>query len=304
MSIRNTELKTVNLKELLVRIQYKEISKIVNDIGDRFPYAIIKGIPLSLMSYNDFFMRKIGDVDFLIDKKNIMEFDGILKKNGFDCEYSNREDKLIAMLYSHQTRPYVKNTPISKTFIDVNYDIFWGEYTGKRINIEEFLSNSIVVNIFGMEIRTLSPLKMLVAVILHHYKETNSLYHLATHNSIRQEMFCDVYNLVKNNISIISVDAVVDICMRYEITSYAYYILLYTYQLYPDEDILKYVDALRNEEGEKLLPCYGLDAKERKEWTCDFHTRIDETDLFALIQTQLSEEDIKKIERSKLIFGE
>ena len=34
------------------------------------------------MSYNDFFMRKIGDVDFLIDKKNIMEFDGILKKMG------------------------------------------------------------------------------------------------------------------------------------------------------------------------------------------------------------------------------
>lgn len=67
---------------------------------------------------------------------------------------------------------------------------------------------------------------------------------------------------------------------------------------------MKYVDALRNEEGEKLLPCYGLDAKERKEWTCDFHTRIDETDLFALIQTQLSEEDIKKIERNKLIFGE
>ena len=63
---------------------------------------------------------------------------------------------MIAMLYSHQTRPYVKNTPISKTFIDVNYDIFWGEYTGKRINIEEFLSNSIVMNIFGMEIRTLS----------------------------------------------------------------------------------------------------------------------------------------------------
>lgn len=98
MSIRNTELKAVNLKELLVRIQYKEISKIVNDIGDRFPYAIIKGISLSLMSYNDFFMRKIGDVDFLIDKKNIMEFDGILKKVGLKLDLMLRIHQLVRHL--------------------------------------------------------------------------------------------------------------------------------------------------------------------------------------------------------------
>lgn len=304
MSIQATGLKAVNAKELLVKVQYNEIGRLVNDIADRFPYAIIKGIPLSLMAYNDCFKRKIGDVDFLIDKKHIVEFDEILKKNGFECEYSSREDKLIAMLYSHQTRPYAKNTPMSKTFIDVNYDVFWGEYTGKRINIDDFLNNPFVVNIFGWEISTLSPLKMLVAVILHHYKETNSIYHLATHNSIRREMFFDVYNLIKKNMDIISVDAVVDICMRYEIVSYAYYILYFTYQLYPDEVILKYVDALCNDEGEELLFCYGLDARERREWTYDFQTRLEESNLIELIQTQLSDEDIKKIERNKLIFGE
>lgn len=295
---------SVSKKKLVVQLQYKEINQIIQDISGVFPYVIIKGIPLSIMSYNDCYKRKIGDVDFLISKEHIVLFDEILKKNSFSSEYYDREDKLIALLYSHQTRPYVKNTPIHKTYIDVNYDIFWGEYSGKRIDIKDFISQPLTLDVLGYQINTLTPLKMLIVLILHHYKEMNSLYHLATHNTIRKDMFFDVYNIIRNNSSSITANSLARLCEVYEITQFAYYILYYTYKLFPDSEILKFVEVLYNDEGKRLLPCYGLSDNERREWKCDFATRVNEMDIKSLIYEQLTQNDINKIERNKLIFGE
>lgn len=305
METQILSLKSVDMKKLIVQLQYREIHKLISDISDLFPYVIIKGIPLSFMAYNDCFKRRIGDVDFLIAKEDISAFDSILKRNKFVCEYSSREDKLIAMLYSHQTRPYVKETPICKTYIDVNYDVFWGEYSGKKIDIKNFISQPVKINIMGYSINTLSPIKMLIVLVLHHYKEMNSLYHLVIHNTIRKEMFFDVYSIInRNSDSIINVETLACICDYYEIKPYAYYILYYTYQLFPNDMLKKIVESLYCEEGKSLLPCYGLNEKERKEWQCDFCTRINATDIKSLIANQLTDEDLNKIERNKLIFGD
>ncbi len=304
MANESTNQKTLGIKRLLVKIQFNEVLKVVDEIADSFPYAIIKGIPLSLMAYNDCYKRNIGDVDILINKENIGPFDEILRNNGFKCNYRNREEKLIALLYSHQTRPFLKDTPLYKTYVDVNYDIFWGEYTGKRVGIGSFLSDACEINIEGMSFRTLPPLKMLIAIILHHYKETNSIYHLYTHNTIRKDMFYDVYKLIINNPDSITVKNLCDACIQYGISAYAYYILYYTYFLFPDPILLQFVKELYSEEGKALLDCFGLDEKERKRWKCDFLTRVNETDLKTLIMNQLTPTDLEKIERNKMIFGE
>ena len=95
--------KTMGIKQILVKIQFNEILKVADDIADSFPYAIIKGIPLSVMAHNNCYKRNIGDIDILITKESISSFDEILRNNGFECKYRNREGKLIALLYSHQT---------------------------------------------------------------------------------------------------------------------------------------------------------------------------------------------------------
>ena len=78
MANESTNQKTLGIKRLLVKIQFNEVLKVVDEIADSFPYAIIKGIPLSLMAYNDCYKRNIGDVDILINKENIGPFDEIL----------------------------------------------------------------------------------------------------------------------------------------------------------------------------------------------------------------------------------
>lgn len=291
-------------KRLILLVQYDEVRKIVDVLPDNIPYAIVKGAPLSMLAYNSCFRRKIGDVDFLVSRESVGKVTQVLEENGFHTEYQSREDKLIALMYSHQTRPFVKNTPLWKTYIDVNYDIFWGEYEGKRINMDEFLRDSIEIEVAGCRVKTLNPLKTMIQLVLHHYKEMNSLYHLAIHNSITMSMFADVYNLLKNNISDVSIDNLYRLSKEYGIVEYVFYVLFYTSELFRDSILKKYVDCFRTEKGEHLLSCYGLCERERKEWKCDFQTRLAAKDLFSLIKDQLSLEDMEKINRNRLVFGE
>lgn len=82
------------------------------------------------------------------------------------------------------------------SIVDINYDSFFGEYTGKRVDIDNFLSDTIEMEIYGVKVKTLSPLKAMVQLILHHYyKEMNSIYHLASHDNINYNMLKDVYYL-------------------------------------------------------------------------------------------------------------
>ena len=51
-----------------------------------------------------------------------------------------------------------------------------------------------------------------------------------------------------------------------------------------------------------MLNCYGLCGKERKEWKCDFKTRLESDNLYDLIKDDLTEKDREKISLNKQIF--
>lgn len=297
-------LSNMDAKKLILQVQYNEVGKIIQELQDDIPYAIVKGVPLSIAAYNNWLYRKVGDIDLLISRKNVGKLTQILMKNGYYTEYRNKEDKLIALMYSHQTRPFVKRTLFFETTFDVNYDIFWGEYEGKRVNIDDFLKEPSEIEVAGCRIKTLAHLKAMIQLILHHYKEMNSLYHLSTHNCITTKMFADVYYLWKNHIEDISIRELYALSEKYEIVEYVFYVLFYTNVLFQDRRLKDYVDYFWTEKGEYLLSCYGLCEKERKEWKCDFRTRIQEENIFDLIKSQLTSDDIEKINRSRIIFGE
>ena len=82
-----------------------------------------------------------------------------------------------------------------------------------RVNI---IKDPIEMNIYGQKIKALPPLKAMVQLILHHYKEMNSLYHLTRHNCITRSMFQDVYYLWKNNQRNISFERLTEIITKYD----------------------------------------------------------------------------------------
>lgn len=281
--------------------------QMLNQCDVNVPYAVIKGEPLSVLAYGTNGMREYADVDILVDKKNLKIMEDILLANGYDIEYNknfltSRESRCISLLYSHQLLPYRKIVNRMVYAIDLNHDILWGEYEGKRINIDEFLSDVIEIDIYGIKVKSLPPLKAMVHLVLHHYKDMNSIFLLATRKSIRYDMFKDVYYLLKNNLDTITVDKLYTVSLEYEIIPYVFYVLYYTGQVFDDELLKQYIEACRTPEGEALLNCYGLCDKERKEWKCDFKTRLASENLYNLIMNDLTDEDREKIAINKRVF--
>lgn len=289
---------------LISQLRYKSLENVFNNIIG-IDYAVVKGEILSLYAYKKTGERISSDIDILVSRNDLRMLEEAMKQEGFsDCD-PTRKDRVLMLTYSHQVSPWTKSMGDRGYIVnvDINFDVFWGEYTGKRIDIKGFLSDTTEMEIYGVKVKTLPPLKAMVQLILHHYKEMNSIYHLSMHNCINYNMFKDVYYLWKNNSSAISLSKLYQMSTEYKIVPYVFYILYFTNQTFHDVELEKYVDAFRTSEGIGLLDYYGLSDKERKPWKVDFKTRLDTENLFELIRDDLTAEDIEKLERNRRIFG-
>ena len=282
-------------------IYYGQCKSLFEEIKN-LEYAVVKGEPLSLFAYGELGKRRSSDIDILISRGDIIALEKALLKNSFQTPNTDRTERILILSGSHQTKSWSKDiSPLGFVCIDVNFDVFWGEYTGVRFDMKEFLSDVIEINVYGCIIKTLTPIKQFTQLVLHHYKEMNSIYHLSSHNSINLKMFNDVYQLYKNSREI-TIESVCEIAQKYKIVPYVFYVLYYTNQVFLDDEISKILELLETDEGNALLDCYGLSSLERKKWKVDFLTRLNSDDMFDLIKNDLDSKDIEKLERNMRMF--
>lgn len=276
----------------------------LNDLYDSgLPYAVIKGCPLELYKTGKADARFINDIDILVSRENAPEVVNLLKKRGFSIvDNLRREDYIMALTSSHQYPVYYKYVGEFFAQIDINYDIFWGEYTGQRIPVTHFLEDCKEINLWNCNIKTLSPMKMLIFVILHHYKEMNSIYHLMGHNAVKRRLFEDIYGLIINNPHVFTPEKVTYECEQYKIVPYAYYMFYYTNLVF-NNALSQYENLLYTPQGKDLLNKYGLSEKEQKVWKIDFFDRFEMDKVISSIRADLSPFDIDKLERNRTTFG-
>ena len=298
--LREWATKMDNITRIISTIRYKNNACFFDSISN-CKYANIKGEALAVLAYGKTGARKSNDIDILTSRKDFGYIENALLNDGYHSN-TNRMSRIMLLSQSHQIAPYIRKTGQIELNIDINFDIFWGEYTGNRIELEDFLSDTIEMEIYGVKVKSLPPLKAMIQLILHHYKDMNSLFLLATRKSIKYEMFKDVYYLLKNNLEAISLDKLYEISAEYEIIPYVYYVLYHTGQLYNDEILQQYIEEFKTPEGEMLLNCYGLNESERREWRCDFKTRLESENLYDLIKDDLTERDHEKIAINRRVF--
>ena len=296
----NTNIESI-LRRRYIKECYQNIIQIINKW--EFGNVVIKGEALSKQAYGKEGQRVSTDVDILVSRENLKKAEAVLRDNGFEDTEKSRDENIMLLLSSHQVSPWIKNIhPWGHVIIDLNFDIFWGEYEGKRIDIDKFLCDAVEMDIYGVKVKTLPPIKALIQLVLHHYKDMNSIFLLSTRKSIRYEMFRDVYYLLKNNLDTITIEKLHKMSEEYEIIPYVLYVLYYTGQVFKDEELKGYIEAFRTPKGEALLNCYGLCAKERKEWRYGFDARLAADNLYELIKDDLTEKDFKKISVNKHVF--
>lgn len=290
----------INLKEnssaykAVSIIKFRELNWALSEFN--FPYAIIKGEPLSLLAYGKTGMRISNDIDLLIAKENVKDAGKILMRHGFCQDAHDRESEIMMNNFSHQTLPFRKFLGAINIEIDLNHSVFWGEYKGDKNVVDIFLEDVNALYIYNYRIYTLSPMKSLVQLLLHQYKDMNSIYLLSTRKKYNLRAFKDIYNLLKRNLEKIDILEFSAFCKKMNICPYIFYGLYYTYHIFPDPVLKQFMDACETAEGVKLLDYYGLFAEERKLWKVDFETRLQSTDLFQLIEADLTQSDLRRIE--------
>ncbi len=302
--MKSTQYSDINklLNQFMRQMQFKSCCELFAELCTH-DYAVIKGEPLSKIAFNAFNERYSSDIDILISTTDVNYVEKLLLKHNFHPNPRAHDYRVMMLIGSHQVASWYKSgTPYRQVIIDINYDIFWGEYEGRRVDIVDFLSDTIEMEVYGVKVKTLPPLKAMIQLVLHHYKDMNSLFLLATKNSIRFDMFRDIYCLLKNNQDSISLNRLYALSSQYDIIPYVFYVLYYTGQVFDDTLLKQYIEAFRTPEGEHLLDCYGLCKKERREWKCDFKTRLDSDNLYELIKESLTERDKEKIAINKRVF--
>lgn len=297
---------TDNLYIIERKILYKELKSLFEAMSS-INYAVVKGEVLSQQIYGVPDKRRSSDIDILIDKRNVKILEYELQRLGFEQQLPEdpneaRRNRVLCMAYSHQIPSYHKEKSIFHLNVDVNYDIFWGEYEGKRCSIEDFLRDTVDMEIYGVTVKTLPIEKAFVQLVLHHYKEMNSLYHLSKHNSICTDMFRDIYDMMRNNRNVLTIERVAELSEQYLIGNYVQYMIYYTYKVFADIILAYYMEKLEKYNNEKLIESYGLSSQERKKWNVPFEERLDCQNIFSIIEPQLSHEDVIKIENNNTIF--
>lgn len=225
-----------------------------------------------------------------------------MEENSFMPISNDRFSKVFCLGFSHQIVPYVKHIGSFAVYIDVNFDIFWGEYDGKKIPIDEFLSETVQMHIHNCDVKTLSHIKFFIYTILHHYKDLNSIYLLSTQKTVKVSMFKDLYYYFINNIDNLPLDEVISYCTEYNIKEYVFYVLYYTCIVFDNDDLKQYRDALKTTKGMAILNKYGLTEKEQREWNIDFYMRLNAGVLFDYIKDELTPKELQNIEINKRIF--
>lgn len=296
----------INLKN---EVFYREMKPVFDELS-HVQYAIVKGEILSYYSYGKFGMRNSSDMDLLISKQNLQEVEQALKNSQFhqvtrenEVFRTERERHLYYLTKSHQVQQYIKKTNTFTVNVDLNHDIFWGGYTGKPVDMNEFLADIEPISIRGCNAKTLPLYKVMIHLILHHYKDMNSIFLLLKSNTITTDKFQDIYQLWKSHTSYFMENPLfVQKCFEYHMAPYVFYEFYYTSKVFQDDCLGDFAQQFRSQEGEALLEQFGLVQGEYKQWMIPFEERLNHKDISSYIKESLNEDDYERLKLNHHLF--
>ena len=284
------------------KVKYQYLIKLLSEKAE-FPYAVVKGEVLSVLAYGAAGLRHSGDIDVLVDKKDLKALEKILKEDGFESANLTRQEKIVARAFSHQIEPYHKQLPLGSLEVDINYEVIWGEWQGKKPSVSEMLARRQIIDVFGVPVPALTVEDAFIQLCLHHYKDMNVLFHLTIHNPISRKLFNDVagfWRLQRDKMDMGRLQAWVK---EYELTPFFYYIAYYTAKVCDVSDLAEWAKQLESADGIALLDTFGLADEERKTWPIPFDERLENEQLPELVRSMLTEKELKKAEQNHKIFG-
>ena len=291
------------MNQICISERYKVCRSIFEAFeANEIPYAVIKGAVLSKSAYGAVNLRKSGDIDLLISRKNIDTVKKIMLDDGFvqgrvtdnGIEPFSRRELLFQSAASHQAAPFIKkglNPLCPYVNVDINMDIFWGE-SERKADMDLLLTYTENEEICGSRIRKLTAEMEFISLCLHHYKDMNSIY-LLSQGSLKLFLFCDIYFYLRNNK--LDRNRLQALCEKLAVSEYVYYCVFYANEIFQDDLLNGYLTALDTEKARETLNTFGLAEDEIKTWNIGFFERLFMDFPNDAFYSLLTEKDLEKI---------
>ena len=123
-----------------------------------------KGPTLSILAYGDITMRQFGDIDILIDKKDIYKIDNILLSNGYKryLNLSNKQEKI--WIENAHDIGYIQTS--NHTHLELHWAFLDDDYP-LHLELEKFWEDTQTITINNKKVQTFSNENLLYYLCIH-----------------------------------------------------------------------------------------------------------------------------------------
>ncbi|RPK92144.1 MULTISPECIES: nucleotidyltransferase family protein [Streptomyces] len=262
-----------------------DFGRVFRELGEAgVRHAVRKGFSLAEGEYGDPALRRINDVDLLVDRDDVPRAHEVLERLGY-VQGKLAEDGEQVVPFSRKTQifwrvnlsnqlPYRKagNRPDVPEFnVDLCHDIFQKK-SGVSAPARELLDRSVPMVLCGAPTWVPEPADRLLDLCSHLHKEATSLQFIEDSVDLQISKFLDValvaagYDEEVWRAFLVRVE-------EYEAGPIAYYALHFTAELYPDAVPPEVLAALRPEDT-TYLDQYGTFDGQTARWALPFLGRL------------------------------
>jgi hypothetical protein len=264
---------------------FAEFGRILESLGQRgVRYAVRKGPALCALAYDDAGVRRMSDLDLLVERdsstivaETLTELgyaQGVLSSDGSLVVPHGRKTKLFWAAHLNNALPFVRPTtdPEVRSFeVDLCFDLFQQRSTG-HVDVRAILDRVRPATICGVPSFALSPLDQLLDICLHVYKEATSYLSIAQGRDVNLLRFLDVVETIRvtppDELARLP-HYVVDVGADREV----YYALFHTGVLYPSGVPPELVEPLAPTDRGYLDEYGQLEGRTRR-WSQGFLARL------------------------------
>ncbi|MFI5764153.1 nucleotidyltransferase family protein [Streptomyces sp. NPDC051563] len=262
-----------------------EFAQIFRAFGDRgIPYAVRKGFPLAEGEYGDPALRRMTDLDLLLDRadaararealEHLGYLQGTLAADGDRIEPYSRETQMFWRINLSQQLPYRKpggRLEVHEFDVDLTHDIFQKK-SGRSAPAAELLARAVPRVVCGVDSWVQEPQDRLLDLCVHLHKEATSLFFIEESIDLQLSKFLDVALVVT---PMTQDDWILFLARvaQYDAGEIVYYTLHFVDLLHPDAVPAAVLDRLRPENLDYLDEFGTLDGQ-RARWSLGFLARL------------------------------
>ena len=235
----------------------------------------VKGAYFIPNMYQDYRIRYMGDLDFLIRKEDIQTVYKVMKEMGYvQGQYIASQNMIIPMSRKDEITWKLKMSHLYSFVKKIDSEYLGAIKCDFRFALDDRLDPEPINEMLRFGYDGFSPASRFIHLCTHLYEEAKKEIYIVLGKDINLIKFCDIREYVLRFMTDNDFDAVIDFAQRHGLNKAVYYTLWYLDQIYHDGYERKVLERIQIEDTDFLYTFGKTDETQTQVWKKDFWERL------------------------------